>query len=108
MKYIKTFEMTRKEETQKVNNYQKYTGKWVIIKSLHNGGITIAEFKRIEEDNKNYVYLYIPKNSPFAAGGYCGIHISNFEVLDSCNNKEETEKMLNNAKIKEEAKKFNL
>jgi len=108
MKYIKAFELllTRKEIEDKIKNYQKYTGKWVIIKSLYNYKFTIAEFKRIEKDN--YVYLFFPKNSPFDVGGYCGIPISDFEILDSCDNKKDTEEMLNNVKIREASKKYNL
>jgi len=107
MKYIKTFEMSRLRNNPKVNDYKKYVGKWVVVKAFRNGEITIAEFKKIESFN-NSIYLYIPENSPFSAGGYCVIPISEFEVLDSCDNKEETEEMLNNAKIKEESKKFNI
>ena len=108
MKYIKTFELTKKELNDKIDEYQKYTGKWVVIKSVHNNKITIAEFKKIETNNNNYVYLFIPKNSPFGVGGYCGIHITDFNVLDYCDNKEDAEEMLNSAKIKEDSNKYNL
>jgi hypothetical protein len=105
MKYIKAFE----ELKDKVNDYQKYIGKWVIIKALYaknNHKITIAQFIDIPKDN--FVHLYISKNTPFSVGGHCGVHISAFDVLDYCDNEQETKEMLNNAKMKEEAKKYNL
>ena len=114
VKHIKKFELSLSKTVldDKIDNYRKYIGKWVVIKSVKNGKITIAEFKEIETENNNYVYLYIPTSinrpSPFGVGGYCGIHITDFDVLDSCDNKEDTEEMFNTAKMKEEANKYNI